>query len=392
VGQVSDLPFSGLHEATLKEMLLSEFDYALPHELIAQQQLEDRAASRMLVLDRARGSWEDRHFTDFPSYLHPGDCLVLNDSRVFPSRLIGRREHGTGRVEVFLVRPLGDRTWEALVHPGRKMRTGERIVISEARTGPARLPEPSGTRDQPAERAFLKARSVVRASSSDDLTVEILARGEHGQRTVRLCLRDGLDLDEVLDRVGHTPLPPYIRRPDTQSDRERYQTVYAREQVCKDGGSVAAPTAGLHFTPEILDRCRAAGAEIARVTLHVGLGTFQPLHTEVIEEVRLHKERFEVTEEAARTMDRAARVVAVGTTSVRAIESGGFQPETDLFISPGFSFRRTGALLTNFHLPRSSLLVLVCALAGTELTLAAYRHAVEQRYRFFSYGDCMLIL
>jgi len=242
------------------------------------------------------------------------------------------------------------------VHPGRKMRTGERIVISE------------------------------------DLTVEILARGEHGQRTVRLCLRDGADLNQadlnqVLDRVGHTPLPPYIRRPDTDFDRERYQTVYARSS-----GSVAAPTAGLHFTPEILERCRAAGAEIARVTLHVGLGTFQPLHTEVLEEVRLHQERFEITEDAARAIDCAQRVVAVGTTSVRALESDPSQPETDLFISPGFSFRRAGAMLTNFHLPRSSLLVLVCAFAGIELTLAAYRHAVEQRYRFFSYGDCMLIL
>jgi S-adenosylmethionine:tRNA ribosyltransferase-isomerase len=330
-------------------MLLSEFDYALPPELIAQQPLEDRAASRMLVLDRARGSWEDRRFTDFPSYLHPGDCLVLNDSRVFPSRLIGRREHGTGRVEVFLTRPLGDSTWEALVHPGRKMRTGERIVFSE------------------------------------DLTAEILARGEHGQRTVRLYPRG--DLNEILDRVGHTPLPPYIRRPDTQSDRGRYQTVYAQNR-----GSVAAPTAGLHFTPEIFDRCRAAGAEIARVTLHVGLGTFQPLHTEVLEEVRLHNEAFEIPAETNVAIDRAARVVAVGTTSVRAIESEGSQSETDLFISPGFAFRRTGALLTNFHLPRSSLLVLVCAFAGTELALAAYRHAVEQRYRFFSYGDCMLIL
>jgi S-adenosylmethionine:tRNA ribosyltransferase-isomerase len=330
-------------------MLLSEFDYALPPELIAQQPLEDRAASRMLVLDRARRSWEDRRFTDFPAYLHPGDCLVLNDSRVFPSRLIGRREGGTGHVEVFLTKPLGDLTWEALVHPGRKMRTGERIIFSE------------------------------------DLTAEILARGEHGHRTVRLCARG--DLNAVLDRVGHTPLPPYIRRPDTEADRERYQTVYAQNR-----GSVAAPTAGLHFTPEILDRCRAAGAEIARVTLHVGLGTFQPLHTEVIEEVRLHKERFNVTEDAARAMDKAQRVVAVGTTSVRAIESNASISETDLFISPGFSFQRTGALLTNFHLPRSSLLVLVCAFAGTELTLAAYRHAVEQRYRFFSYGDCMLIL
>jgi S-adenosylmethionine:tRNA ribosyltransferase-isomerase len=341
-------------------MLLSEFDYALPPELIAQQPLEDRAASRMLVVDRARGThgthaaWEDRRFTDFPAYLHPGDCLVLNDSRVFPSRLIGRREGGTGRVEVFLTKPLGDLTWEALVHPGRKMRTGERIIFSE------------------------------------DLTAEILARGEHGRRTVRLRPRG--DLNQVLDRVGHTPLPPYIRRPDTESDRERYQTVYAENRDSLEQGSVAAPTAGLHFTPEILDRCRAAGAEIARVTLHVGLGTFQPLHTEVIEEVRLHKERFSVTEEAARAMDKAARVVAVGTTSVRAIESDASISETDLFISPGFHFRRTGALLTNFHLPRSSLLVLVCAFAGTELTLAAYRHAVEQRFRFFSYGDCMLIL
>jgi S-adenosylmethionine:tRNA ribosyltransferase-isomerase len=335
-------------------MLLSEFDYALPPELIAQQPLEDRSASRMLVVDRASGLWEDRRFTDFPGYLHPGDCLVLNDSRVFPSRLIGRRENGTGRVEVFLTKPVGELTWEALVHPGRKMRTGERIVFSE------------------------------------DLTAEILARGEHGERTVRLCPRG--DLNEVLDRVGHTPLPPYIRRPDTQSDRERYQTVYARDRNCKDGGSVAAPTAGLHFTSEILERCRTAGAEIARVTLHVGLGTFQPLHTDLIEEVRLHKERFQVSDESAREMQRATRVVAVGTTSVRAIESEPSQPETDLFISPGFAFRRTGALLTNFHLPQSSLLVLVCSFAGTELALAAYRHAVEQRYRFFSYGDCMLIL
>jgi S-adenosylmethionine:tRNA ribosyltransferase-isomerase len=332
-------------------MRLNEFDYHLPPELIAQQPLEDRAASRMLVVDRARGAWADRVFRDFPSFLEPGDCLVLNDSRVFPSRLHARREHGTGLVEVFLTKPAsGDGlTWEALVHPGRKMRTGERIVISE------------------------------------DLTAEILARGEHGERTVRLFPRG--DLYEVLERVGHTPLPPYIRRLDMPADRERYQTVYAAER-----GSVAAPTAGLHFTPEILDACRNAGAEIARVTLHVGLGTFQPLHTEVIEEVRLHKESFIVPEETVRAMDRASRVVAVGTTSVRAIESDSSRPETDLFIAPGFAFRRTGAMLTNFHLPRSSLLVLICVFAGKDLAFAAYRHAVEQRYRFFSYGDCMLIL
>ena len=333
-------------------MHLSEFDYHLPSELIAQQPLPDRAASRMLVVDRSTGAWQDRKFTDFPSYMHPGDCLVLNDSRVFPSRLIGRREHGEGgRVEVFLVKPVGeDRlVWTALVHPGRKMRTGERIFFT------------------------------------DELSAEILARAEHGERTVRLHPRG--ELYEVLDRAGHTPLPPYIRRPDTESDRQRYQTVYALER-----GSVAAPTAGLHFTPEILDRCRAAGAEIARVTLHVGLGTFQPLHTEILEDVHLHHESFHVPEETVRSMEHATRVIAVGTTSVRAIESDPAQSETDLFIAPGFHFRRTGAMLTNFHLPKSSLLVLVCAFSGTDLALAAYRHAVAERYRFFSYGDCMLIL
>jgi S-adenosylmethionine:tRNA ribosyltransferase-isomerase len=332
-------------------VLLGEFDYALPPELIAQQPLEDRAASRMLVVDRARGVWEDRMFGDFPAYLNAGDCLVLNDSRVFPSRLLGTREHGTGRVEVFLTKPVrsDQLIWEALVHPGRKMRTGERIVFTP------------------------------------ELSAEILGRGEHGERTVRLEPRG--ELYDVLDRAGHTPLPPYIKRPDRPEDRERYQTVYARER-----GSVAAPTAGLHFTPEVLEQCRAAGAEIARVTLHVGLGTFQPLHTEVLEKVRLHRETFSVPAETVQAMDRAARIFAVGTTSVRAIESKPSSSETDLFIAPGFQFRWTSALLTNFHLPRSSLLILVCAFAGRELALAAYRHAVEQRYRFFSYGDCMLVL
>ncbi len=332
-------------------MLLADFDYPLFHELIAQQPLADRAASRMLVVDRAAGTWEDRMFHDFPSYLKPGDCLVLNDSRVFPSRLYGRREHGTGRVEVFLTKPVSsdELTWEALVHPGKKMRTGERIFLSE------------------------------------DLTAEILGRGPFGERTVRLHPRG--ELYQVLDRIGHVPLPPYIRRPDTEADRERYQTVFARER-----GSVAAPTAGLHFTPEILEACDKAGATVARVTLHVGLGTFQPLHGDAIDDVKLHSERFTVPEETIRAMDQATRIVAVGTTSVRAIESDAANGETSLFIYPGFRFRRTGALLTNFHLPKSSLLVLVCAFTGRELTLAAYRHAVEQRYRFFSYGDCMLIL
>jgi S-adenosylmethionine:tRNA ribosyltransferase-isomerase len=332
-------------------LLLSDFDYRLPEHLIAQEPLPDRAASRMLVLDRASGVWEDRMFRDFPAYLKPGDCVVINDSRVFPSRLYGQREHGTGRVEVFLTKQLSSDglTWAALVRPGKKMRTGERVVIS------------------------------------DDLAVEILGRGEFGERTVKLERRG--DLFEAIERAGHVPLPPYIRRPDTTADRERYQTVFARER-----GSVAAPTAGLHFTPEILDACRDAGAEIARVTLHVGMGTFQPLHTEVLADVKLHSESFTVPPETVRAMDASSRVVAVGTTCVRAIESDPAQGQTDLFISPGFTFHRTGALLTNFHLPKSSLLVLASAFAGRELTLAAYGHAVEREYRFFSYGDCMLIL
>ncbi|HLW77804.1 MAG TPA: tRNA preQ1(34) S-adenosylmethionine ribosyltransferase-isomerase QueA, partial [Bryobacteraceae bacterium] len=276
----------------------------------------------------------------------------------------GTRANGTGgQVEIFLTKTISPDglTWEALVRPGRKMRTGERITIS------------------------------------DELTAEILGRGEFGERIVRLIpitrLHPTADLFDVLDRAGHVPLPPYIRRPDTPHDRERYQTVFARQR-----GSVAAPTAGLHFTQEILDQSRDAGAQIAHVTLHVGLGTFQPLHDDVIERAHLHSESFTVPAETIAKMDAARRVVAVGTTSVRAIESaalygtGGTASDTHLFIRPGFEFRRTGALLTNFHLPKSSLLILVCAFAGRELTLAAYRHAVEQKYRFFSYGDCMLIL
>jgi S-adenosylmethionine:tRNA ribosyltransferase-isomerase len=277
--------------------------------------------------------------------------MVLNDSRVFPSRLYGHREGHSGRVEVFLTQQESADAlrWSALVRPGRKMRSGERIVIS------------------------------------DELTVEIVGRGEFGERTIKLSPKG--EIFDVLERAGHVPLPPYIRRPDTAVDRERYQTVFARER-----GSVAAPTAGLHFTPQILEACRVAGASIARVTLHVGLGTFQPLHTEIIEEVKLHSESFQVPQGTIAAMDAASRVVAVGTTSVRAIESDRARANTELFISPGFRFQRTGAMLTNFHLPKSSLLVLVCAFAGRELALSAYRHAVEARYRFFSYGDCMLIL
>jgi len=350
---------------------LADFDYHLPAARIAQEPLADRAASRMLVLHRAEQRWEDRTFRDLPAFLQPGDCLVLNDSRVFPARLYGHRagtrslpigkhnptrhEYLTGEVEVFLVRPVSPdgRDWEALVRPGRKMRVGERIRFD------------------------------------GELEGEIVARGEFGERTVRFTGPD--DLYAAFEKIGHVPLPPYIKRPDAPGDRERYQTVFAREK-----GSVAAPTAGLHFTGEVLDACRARGAETAYVTLHVGLGTFQPLHGDQVEAGRLHAERYRIEEESAAKMGEARRVVAVGTTSVRTIEtawhSDRWSGETDIFIYPGFEFRRVGAILTNFHLPRTSLLLLVCAFAGTDFTLAAYRHAVEQEYRFYSYGDCMLVL
>ncbi len=317
----------------------------------------------MLVLYRGEGRWEDRRFRELPQFLGSGDCLVLNDSKVFPSRLFGHRagmfslpvgknnpkrwQNLSGEVEVFLLQPVSDdaKTWTALVHPGRKMRVGERVRFEGAEA-------------------------------------EIVGRGEYGERTIRFHW-DG-DIYELLQRTGHVPLPPYIKRPDTNEDRERYQTVFARET-----GSVAAPTAGLHFTSEILEACRSAGADIAYVTLHVGLGTFQPIHGE-----SLHSERFRVTRENEAKIRAAQRVVCAGTTSVRAVESLflGKTGETDLFIRPGFSFQRTGAMLTNFHLPESSLLMLVCAFAGREFVLSAYQHAVELGYRFYSYGDCMLIV
>jgi len=325
----------------------------------------------MLVLYRQEQRWEDRRFIEFPSFLRPGDCLVVNDSRVFPSRLFGRRvgifarpvgkhnpkrfENLSGRVEVFLLRPLPGQSdvWQALVRPGRKMRTGERIRFG------------------------------------DSLEAEIIARGPYGERTLRFYYEG--DIYEALNRLGHVPLPRYIHRPDTPEDRERYQTVFARHT-----GSVAAPTAGLHFTPELLERCRQAGAVIVPVTLHVGLGTFQPIHTENVEDHKLHSEPYEIPAATIEAVQQAGRVLAVGTTAVRTLETyartGAAAGETSLYIYPGFEFRCTGAMLTNFHLPKSSLLLLVCAFAGRELVLEAYRHAVESGYRFYSYGDCMLIL
>lgn len=331
-------------------MRLSGFDYELPPELIAQEPPPERDGARMLVLHRTTATWEDRSFRDLPDFLHPGDCLVLNDSRVLPSRLFGHRADRPGRIEVMLIEPVSEdaREWRALVKPGRKMQVGE-VVRFDGR--------------------FL---------------AEVIERGERGERTLRFS---GEDVYSALDRLGHTPLPPYIRREDRSADRERYQTVFAKER-----GSVAAPTAGLHFTGEILDRVTGAGAEIAYVTLHVGLGTFQPIEREDFENHSLHFERYSIGEESWQKIEFAQRLVCIGTTSVRAVESGGRAGATNLFIYPGYEFKRVGAMLTNFHLPRTSLLLLVCALAGTEFALAAYRHAVAERYRFFSYGDCMLIL
>jgi S-adenosylmethionine:tRNA ribosyltransferase-isomerase len=335
-------------------MKLSDFDYELPEELIAQEPPPERDAARMLVLDRAAGTFEDRHFRELPAFLRAGDCLVLNDSRVLPSRLFGKKNL-SGAVEVLLLEPISrdSREWRALVRPGRRMRMGDNVRFD------------------------------------DQFSAEIIARGERGERTLRFLGHE--DVYAAIDRLGHMPLPPYIKRDERPVDRERYQTVYAKER-----GSVAAPTAGLHFTGEILDRCQAAGAHIAHVTLHVGLGTFQPIDREDFEHHHLHYERWSIPDDSWNEIESARRVVAVGTTSVRTVESAARSREraglTNLFIYPGYQFRRADAMLTNFHLPRTSLLLLVCAFAGRDLTLTAYRHAVEQKYRFFSYGDCMLIV
>jgi len=350
---------------------VEDFDFELPAELIAQQPPSERGQSRMLVLDRADGGLRDANFGDFPSMLRAGDLLVLNDSRVIPARLYARRtlrrerEKPTGRIEVMLTEPAGENQWRALVRPGRKVAMGERLI----------LPGPSG---------------------AVELEAEVMERGQFGDR----LLRFEPDFFAVLDRIGHMPLPPYIRRDDADADRERYQTVFSRER-----GSVAAPTAGLHFTPQVLEALVGRGVEVARITLHVGLGTFAPLRVERLADVHLHRERYTLTEATAEAVNLAVRegrrIVAVGTTVVRTLEQCALQAgggeltahsgETEIFISPGFEFRLVGALLTNFHLPQSSLLMLVSAFAGRERVMDAYAHAVRERYRFFSYGDCMFV-
>ena len=356
-------------DSRLRAVLVIDFDYHLPQECIAQTPLDDRAASRMLVVDRKNRCWHDRDFRDLPEYLREGDRLVLNNTKVLPSRLFGRRAgvHATtskrritGLVEVLLLKKITEQPmrWEALVRPGRKLRVGEVIQF------------PGG------------------------LTAKIVKHGARGLRVVEFPGAE--DFYKRLAQTGHTPLPPYIKRPDNNEDRERYQTVFAREP-----GAAAAPTAGLHFTPEILGELRAKGVTPVEITLHVGLGTFQPVRVERVEDHAMHGESFDLPASAADELAHAKRIVAVGTTAVRTLEyvaretAGRWEAcsgETDLFIYPGYRFRAVDVILTNFHLPCSTLLMLVCAFGGRELVLDAYAHAVRNGYRFYSYGDCMLLV
>lgn len=348
-------------------MKVAAFDFDLPDDLIAQEPAAERGGSRLMAVDRRTGGIAHHQFAELPSLLQPGDLLVMNDTRVFPARLIGTRLPGGGAAECLLVRPadLPD-TWIALVHPGQRLREGSRMRF---------------------------------ASGDRVLHAEVIGRHFHGRRTVRLWTDDATPVRDTIDAIGHVPLPPYIKRAEAAADRDRYQTVYARQR-----GSIAAPTAGLHFTPQLLRALDARGIERAMVTLHVGYGTFQPVRVDRVEEHQVEAERYHVPPETAAALTRAKRagrrIIAVGTTTTRALESlpvsadgevaagGG---DTALFIYPGYTFKLVSGLITNFHLPKSSLLMLVAAFAGRERILDAYREAIAQRYRFYSYGDAMLI-
>ena len=363
-------------------MLVTDFNFDLPEELIAQSPPAIRGSSRMLVLDRATGQYHDNFFRNLPEILKPGDLLILNDSRVLPARLYATRARSqqtqqsspdpSGRIEVLLTQQLAANEWTALVRPSRKIQPGERLLF------------------------------YAPDESEPLLQAEIIAASEFGERTLRF--EPVTDFYAILNKIGHMPLPPYIHRDDSEADRERYQTVFSQET-----GSAAAPTAGLHFTPEILAELKGNGVQIETVTLHVGLGTFQPVRVEKIEDIRLHAEHYTLPAATAKAINTALsegrRVIAAGTTTTRTLEhcaqrAAGvpLEPhsgETSIFISPGYEFKVVSGLLTNFHLPQSTLLMLVSAFAGQggrEAILAAYRHAVEERYRFFSYGDCMLLL
>ena len=349
-------------------MLLSEFDYELPEELIAQQPLEQRDASRMLLLDRATQTYEDSNFELLPEHVRAGDVVVVNNTRVFPARLTGQREPSGGRVELLLIREVEPGVWETLARPAQRLKPGARVRFGDGK---------------------LRAE-VVKASAKGFrlLRFEVGAAAEE-------------PLELLLNQQGETPLPHYIRRPSGTSldDNERYQTVFARER-----GAIAAPTAGLHFTPAVISALSARGVQVVEITLHVGYGTFEPVRVDHIEQHRVAAESFLISERTATTINesraRGGRVVAVGTTTTRALESSvnsqgllkAGTGETDLTITPGYKFRATDALLTNFHLPQSSLLLLVSAFAGRDLTLNAYKHAVAERYRFYSYGDCMFVM
>ena len=353
-----------------------DFDYPCPPELIAQHPSPDRAGSRLLVLVRADGGVAHQTFRDFPSLLDPGDVLVLNSSRVMPARLVGHRDNGRP-AEVLLVHPEQDGTWLAMVHPGGKLKVGRRVGVGEA-------------------------GGDARAGATAGAEIEIVEVVGGGLRRVRF---HGMDARDVMDRYGAVPLPPYIHRAPEPEDRERYQTVYARTD-----GSVAAPTAGLHFTPELLAAVRARGVEIAEVLLHVGPGTFKPVEVADPRAHVMHAEWYEITEATAETINAAraggGRVWAVGTTVARVLETTALTAPaalaagvvrsgagwTDLFIYPPFTFRAVDALLTNFHLPRSTLLMLVAAFAGYQPVMAAYREAVQKRYRMYSYGDAMAVV
>lgn len=341
-------------------MNVDAYDFHLPEELIAQTPLSDRSSSRLLLVNKEDGELAHRHFTDIINYFKPGDTLVLNDTRVIPARLFGAKEDTGAKAEVLLLKNLGDDRWEALVKPGKKLKTGAVIIFS------------------------------------DELRAVIEDEADMGGRTLRFIYQ-GI-FQEILDRLGTMPLPPYIK--ETLDDRERYQTVYAKHE-----GSAAAPTAGLHFTKELLDQIEAKGVNIAYITLHVGLGTFRPMSVEKVEEHAMHSEYFVMSQETADTInatkEQGGRIIAVGTTSCRTLETVGRQCEggplvecsgwTDIFIYPGYKFSVVNALITNFHLPKSTLVMLVSALAGREHILAAYEEAIEQKYRFFSFGDAMFI-
>lgn len=339
-------------------MLLSDFDYFLPEELIAQHPCEPRDHSRLLVLDKTTGTTAHQHFYDLPNYLKPGDTLVFNDTRVIPARLIGAKADTGGKVEVFLLSRTSGDEWEALVKPGKKARTGAIITFG------------------------------------DELSCEILSTTDFGGRLVRFKF-DGV-FEEILDRLGQTPLPPYIK--EELADKERYQTVYSRER-----GSAAAPTAGLHFTKELMQQLSEKGVNLAFVTLHVGLGTFRPVNTDDITDHVMHREYYSVSSEAAQlinnTKAQGGRVIAIGTTAIRTLETATLDGVllaksgwTDIFIYPGYCFKMVDAAVTNFHLPKSTLLMLISALAGQEKVFAAYKEAVAAHYRFFSFGDAMLII